>query len=107
MLGVGDQVITLPFMPAWLRTTAETFIRRLVDAVEMKRLVVGPNFALGRQPQRGSSNLEGTGGAPARFTVDVGGWSRSSWKAASISSSRIRKALWKETWWKQTGCLEE
>ncbi|HNS64349.1 MAG TPA: bifunctional riboflavin kinase/FAD synthetase [Anaerolineaceae bacterium] len=88
-LGV-DQVITLPFTASLAAETAETFIRRLVDAVEMKRLVVGPNFALGRNRSGDIPTLKELG-ARLGFTVDVVEPVVS--ESGIISSSRIRKAL--------------
>jgi riboflavin kinase/FMN adenylyltransferase len=69
--GLGiDLVVTLSFTPTLAQLTARQFVALLKQHLRMQGLVIGPDFALGRQREGNTANLVALGKEMA-FTVDV------------------------------------
>ena len=88
-LGV-DAVITLPFTPEFAATTAENFMKTLKKRLNLKTLLVGHDFALGRKREGDIHRLSELGNElnyelhTVKALFDGG---------EPISSTRIRKLL--------------
>jgi riboflavin kinase/FMN adenylyltransferase len=88
-LGV-DVVITFPFTPQISTTTAEDFVSLLKSHIGMRHLLVGPDFALGRDRSGNISTLTALG---EQFDYTLSTISPVEIDGKVVSSSRIRTAL--------------
>jgi riboflavin kinase/FMN adenylyltransferase len=52
-----DVIVTLPFTPQLVELTAREFVQLLKDYLKMRGLVVGPDFALGKNREGGADQL--------------------------------------------------
>lgn len=52
-----DVIVTLPFTPQLVELTAREFVQMLKDYLKMRGLVVGPDFALGKNREGGADQL--------------------------------------------------
>ena len=52
-----DVIVTLPFTPQLAELTAREFVQLLKDYLKMRGLVVGPDFALGKNREGGADQL--------------------------------------------------
>ncbi len=99
-LGV-DEVLTLTFDQALADLTARQFMQLLKDSVDVKTLVAGPNFALGKGREGTIDNLKLLG-LEMGFEVEV--MEALTGKEGMISSSQVRADLAdhrvKEAWQK-------
>jgi riboflavin kinase/FMN adenylyltransferase len=68
-LGI-DIVLALPFSPELARLTAREFVQLLTKQLRMRGLVVGPDFALGKNREGDASRLRGLG-EEMDFSVEV------------------------------------
>jgi riboflavin kinase/FMN adenylyltransferase len=85
-----DRVVVVNFTREVSQWSAEQFCERLLDRFDLRRLVVGPGFALGRA-RRGDIDFLRRFGAGHGFTVETVG--AVSEEGDPISSTRIRSAL--------------
>jgi len=85
-----DRVVVVNFTREVSEWTAERFCARLLERFDLRRLVVGPGFALGRD-RRGDIDFLRRFGAEHGFTVDTVPAVTEDGEA--ISSTRIRSAL--------------
>jgi riboflavin kinase/FMN adenylyltransferase len=85
-----DRVVVVNFTREVSEWTAERFCERLLDRFDLRRLVVGPGFALGRD-RRGDVDFLRRFGAEHDFTVDTVPAVTEDGEA--ISSTRIRSEL--------------
>lgn len=88
-LGV-EHVVTLSFTPELSQLSAREFIALLKKYLRMRRLVIGPDFALGRGREGGSSTLKALG-EELDFLVEV--VPPMMLQGAVVSSTAIRNAL--------------
>lgn len=88
-LGV-DEVIIHPFNREVAALTADVFMGKLCERTGLQRLVVGPDFALGRNREGNIEHLTRLGEALG-YSVDV--LTPVTLDGEEISSSRIRRAL--------------
>jgi riboflavin kinase/FMN adenylyltransferase len=68
-LGI-DIVVALPFSPELSRLTAREFVQLLIKQLRMKGLIVGPDFALGKNREGDASRLKVLG-EEMGFSVEV------------------------------------
>jgi riboflavin kinase/FMN adenylyltransferase len=85
-----DAVVTMPFTPQFSQTTARDFIELVNHHIQMRHLLVGADFALGRDREGNAQTLTELGEEfgyqlEAFPAVEIGG--------RPVSSSRIRAAL--------------
>jgi riboflavin kinase/FMN adenylyltransferase len=85
-----DHLVVIPFTPQVAALSPADFMRRLTRAMQLRRLLVGYDFAFGRG-RRGDHAFLRQLGAREGFTVDV--MSVQERGGAPISSSRIRRLL--------------
>jgi len=85
-----DRVVVVNFTREVSEWTAERFCARLLERFDLRRLVVGPGFALGRD-RRGDIDFLRRFGAEHGFTVDT--VPAVTEEGEAISSTRIRSAL--------------
>ncbi|MGO8685972.1 MAG: bifunctional riboflavin kinase/FAD synthetase [Candidatus Dormibacteria bacterium] len=85
-----DRVVVVNFTHEVSQWSAELFCERLLDRFDLRRLVVGPGFALGRDRQGDAGFLRALG-AERGFTVET--VEAESEDGEPISSTRIRSAL--------------
>jgi riboflavin kinase/FMN adenylyltransferase len=85
-----DHLLVIPFTPQVAALSPADFMRRLTRGMQLRRLVVGYDFAFGRA-RRGDHAFLRQMGAREGFTVDV--ISVQERGGAPISSSRIRRLL--------------
>ena len=85
-----DAVAPVTFTSALAQTDARDFIALLVDELQMARLVIGPDFALGRQRGGDERTLRQLSGELG-YEVEVIDLVRD--PTASVSSTEIRSAL--------------
>ncbi len=88
-LGI-DALITLPFNASLSQVEAEDFMRQLIRALGLRRLLVGEGFALGRGRQGDIPTLQKLG-ETLGYSLEVVQPQRSA--AEIISSSRVRALL--------------
>jgi riboflavin kinase/FMN adenylyltransferase len=86
----ADVVITIPFTPKIATTSAHDFVSLLRSHIGMRHLIIGPDFALGRDRGGNTSTLQDLGKEfdftlSTIFPVEIDG--------EVVSSSRIRAAL--------------
>lgn len=87
----ADMTLVLPFDKAFARLTAEAFVRAvLVDALRVRRVVVGEGFRFGRSREGGLALLRRRG-KTAGFETEAVPPVR--WKGRAVSSSLIRELL--------------
>lgn len=86
----ADAVVLWRFDQAFSRITAEDFVRRVVDAGEVRQLVVGPDLAFGHRRGGDVRLLRRLG---ARYGYDVAEVGPEELRGGAISSTRIREAL--------------
>lgn len=86
----ADRVVTLPFTPELSRWSAEAFSAALLASFELRCLVVGPGFALGRNRVGDLPFLRSFGAGHGFDVVAVPPLRRA---GLPVSSSRIRQAL--------------
>jgi len=89
--GAGaERVVVVAFTRELSRWSAERFAGLLTERLDMRELIVGPGFALGRG-REGDVEFLGRFGARRGFTVtSVAAWNRG---GRRISSGRIREAM--------------
>jgi len=85
-----DRVVVVNFTREVSEWTAERFCARLLDRFDLRRLVVGPGFALGRD-RRGDVDFLRRFGSEHGFAVDT--VAAVTEEGEAISSTRIRSAL--------------
>ncbi len=85
-----DRLVVLRFDLAMSRWSADAFCRRLIAAFALRRLVVGPDFALGHRRQGDLAFLRAFG-SRAGFEVEAVEPLRDG--SGPISSTRVRDAL--------------
>ena len=86
----AQRVVVVAFTPELSRWSAERFAGDLADRLDMRRLIVGPGFALGRG-REGDVEFLSRLGAGRGFTVtSVAAWNRG---GRRVSSGRIRDAM--------------
>ncbi len=86
----AQRVVIVPFTPELSRWSAERFASDLTERLDMRELIVGPGFALGRG-REGDVDFLSRLGAGSGFTVtSVPAWNRGGMR---ISSGRIRDAM--------------
>ena len=91
ILGLGvDCVAPITFTSELATTSAEDFVRALVEELEMRTLVVGPDFALGRQRGGDPETLRALG-ARLGFRVEMIDLVQD--RDGKVSSTEIRSAL--------------
>jgi len=89
--GVGiDVIVALTFTPQLAQLTAREFIQMLADYLSMRGLVIGPDFALGKNREGDAERLHVLG-QEMGFTVES--VSPLVLDGAVVSSSAIRQAL--------------
>ena len=86
----ADVVITFPFTPKISTTTAHNFVSQLKSHLGMRKLLVGPDFALGRDRVGNISTLKELG---KKFDFTLSTISPVEIDGIEVSSSRIRAAL--------------
>ena len=88
-----DTVATVSFTSEFAQTEAGDFVRMLVEELQLKRLIIGEDFALGRQ-RGGDPDTLARLGAELGFEVDVINLvPDNGQQAEKISSTEIRAAL--------------
>ena len=87
-----DAVATVSFTSEFAQTGAGDFVRLLVDEFALSRLIIGEDFALGRQRGGDTETLRALG-AELGFEVDVLELVPDGGGAAKVSSTEIRSAL--------------
>jgi len=87
-----DAVATVSFTSEFAQTDAGDFVRMLVDEFALSRLIIGEDFALGRQRGGDTETLRALG-AELGFGVDVLELVPDGGGAAKVSSTEIRSAL--------------
>ena len=88
-----DTVATVSFTSEFAQTEAGDFVRMLVEELQLKRLIIGEDFALGRQ-RGGDPDTLARLGAELGFEVDVIDLvPDNGQQAEKISSTEIRAAL--------------
>jgi riboflavin kinase / FMN adenylyltransferase len=85
-----DAVAVLPFTSELAQLSAEDFLRMLADELQMKLLVVGPDFALGRN-RAGTIGVIRQAGQRMGFRVEVAPLLAED--GEKVGSSSIRQAL--------------
>jgi riboflavin kinase/FMN adenylyltransferase len=85
-----DHLVVVPFTPQVAALSPADFMRRLTRGMQLRRLVVGYDFAFGRG-RRGDHAFLRQLGAREGFTLEVVGVQERG--GAPISSSRIRRLL--------------
>ncbi|MGC9521842.1 MAG: bifunctional riboflavin kinase/FAD synthetase [Anaerolineae bacterium] len=101
-LGVAGLLI-LRFDEELMATSAETFVRRMVDHLALRSLWVGPDFTLGRDRE---GNVEYLQEAGQRFGFTVNVLNQPiMWDGKPVRSSRIRDALKSGDIEEANGCL--
>ncbi len=85
-----EAVAVLPFTSELAQLSAEDFLRMLVDELDMKLLVVGPDFALGRN-RAGTIGVMRQAGERLGFRVEVAPLLAED--GEKVGSSSIRQAL--------------
>lgn len=69
--GLGiDMIVALPFTPELAQLTAREFVQLLKDYLKMRRLIIGPDFALGRNRQGDADRLRLLG-QEMGFSIEV------------------------------------
>lgn len=86
----ADRLVPLHFTAEVSRLSAEDFCAELCRAFDLRRLVIGPDFALGHR-RRGDAEFLRAYGRDHGFTVTVVGPVLSG--GAPVSSTRVRAAL--------------
>jgi riboflavin kinase/FMN adenylyltransferase len=86
----AEAVIVLPFSQELAQLSARDFMGLLKEYLRLKELVIGPNFALGRNREGDASNLRKLG-QETGFTVTVVPPARIN--GEMVSSTAVRKAL--------------
>ena len=86
----AEAVIVLPFSQELAQLSARDFMGLLKEYLRLKELVIGPNFALGRNREGDASNLRKLGWEMG-FTVTVVPPARIN--GEMVSSTAVRKAL--------------
>jgi riboflavin kinase/FMN adenylyltransferase len=86
----ADVVITFPFTPEISTTSAHDFVSLLKSHIGMSHLIVGPDFALGRDRGGNTTTLAELG---EEFDFTLSTISPVEIDGEVVSSSRIRKAL--------------
>lgn len=86
----ADLVITIPFTPQVAKTSARDFIALLVEHLHLTQLLIGPDFALGRDREGNAARLTELG-KEFNFTVKV--IPPVEVDGQPVSSSRVRAAL--------------
>ncbi len=86
----ADLVITIPFTPEVARTSARDFIALLVEHLHMSHLLIGPDFALGRDREGNAARLTELG---REFGYSVEVIPPVELDGQPVSSSRVRAAL--------------
>ena len=88
-----DTVATVSFTSEFAQTEAGDFVRMLVEELQLKRLIIGEDFALGRQ-RGGDPETLAQLGRELNFDVDVINLiADNGEQAEKISSTEIRAAL--------------
>jgi riboflavin kinase/FMN adenylyltransferase len=85
-----DAVAVLPFTSELAQLSPEDFLRMLVEELQMKLLIVGPDFALGRN-RAGTIGVMRQVGQKLRFRVEVAPLLAE--EGEKVGSSAIRQAL--------------
>ncbi len=85
-----DRVVVVPFTPELSAWSADRFASTLTDTLGMRRLIVGPGFALGRGRE---GNLEFLGHLGARRGFKVTTVAPSTRGGRPVSSGRIRESI--------------
>jgi riboflavin kinase/FMN adenylyltransferase len=85
-----DSVAVLPFTSELAQLSPQDFLRMLVDELQMKLLVVGPDFALGRN-RAGTIGVMRQAGEGIGFRVEVAPLLAE--EGEKVGSSAIRQAL--------------
>lgn len=86
----ADIVITIPFTPEVAKTSARDFIALLVAHLNMSHLLIGPDFALGRDREGNAARLTELG-KEFGYTVEI--IPPVELDGQPVSSSRVRAAL--------------
>lgn len=86
----ADRVVVVPFTPELSSWSADRFAATLTDSLGMRRLIVGPGFALGRGRE---GNLEFLARLGARRGFTVLTVSPSTRGGRPVSSGRIRDSI--------------
>lgn len=86
----ADIVITFPFTPETSHTSAEEFVKLLKKHIGMNHLMVGPDFALGRDREGNITSLRELG---ENYEYSVATIPPVELNGEAVSSSRIRRAL--------------
>jgi riboflavin kinase/FMN adenylyltransferase len=86
----ADRVVVIPFTSELSAWSADRFAATLTDSLGMRRLIVGPGFALGRGRE---GNLEFLGRLGARRGFEVSTLAPSTRGGRPISSGRIRESI--------------
>jgi riboflavin kinase/FMN adenylyltransferase len=85
-----DRIVVVPFTREVSQWSAERFCRRLLEGFDVRRLLVGPGFALGHDRQGDTAYLRRFGAAHGFAVVEVQPISED---GVRVSSTRIRSAL--------------
>jgi riboflavin kinase/FMN adenylyltransferase len=86
----ADRVVVVPFTAELSAWSADRFAATLTDSLGMRRLIVGPGFALGRGRE---GNLEFLGRLGARRGFRVTAVAPSTRGGRPVSSGRIRESI--------------
>jgi len=86
----ADRVVVVPFTPELRAWSADRFAAKLTDSLGMRRLIVGPGFALGRGRE---GNLEFLGRLGLRRGFTVATLAPSTRGGRPVSSGRIRESI--------------
>ncbi|MCW7753745.1 bifunctional riboflavin kinase/FAD synthetase [Desulfobotulus sp. H1] len=91
--GMLDVLLVLPFDKKFATIPAEDFIRKfLIQTIGMQGIIVGPDYAFGRN-REGSIELLERLGAELDFDVTVPQWITSENRHERISSTKIREVV--------------
>ncbi|MGC9348741.1 MAG: bifunctional riboflavin kinase/FAD synthetase [Anaerolineae bacterium] len=96
-------VVIQPFNAALMRTTAESFVRQMINHLALAGLWIGPDFRFGRDREGDIGYLKEAG---QRLGFEAHALRETiTWKGKPVRSSRIRRALKEGNVEEANGCL--
>jgi len=99
----ADGTLVLPFTPELAETSADDFVRLLVEQIHLAHLWIGPDFALGKHQEGDARFLQA---ASTRYGFQLHVLDQAVvWRGKPVRSSRIRQALVQGNLEEANGCL--